>query len=242
MGLPKTLLMLCTRTHYSHVLQNQLGLPRKLPSLIDNIFCNGDIDDHRIFTGILYTNISDHFPILYIDHGTKAKQNEPFFSKIIYSQKTWIGLHRHYVTRTDLLYYPVKIPRGPIPCSLTNSRRYMKIYSHWSHINLGTKHGDLGWQRVLRTRLTEKTNCIFVNRRPTNQSMRGYIKKNRNKLNKLIHFAEQHYYEARLERTKTTSKGHGLFWKKNKFWVWEEMPSHAIASKWTTKLLQATKV
>ena len=57
----------------------QLVLPPKTASLIDNIFCNGDIDDHKIFTGLLYTDLSDHlsdhFPIFYIDHDTKAKQN-----------------------------------------------------------------------------------------------------------------------------------------------------------------------
>ena len=94
----------------------------KTASLIDNIFCNGDIDDRRIFTGILYMDISDHFPIFYIDHDTKAKQKETFFTKRIYSQKSWIGLQRHYVTRTGLLYYPVKIPRGPIQSTPVISR------------------------------------------------------------------------------------------------------------------------
>ena len=69
-----------------------IRVTQKTASLIDNIFCNGDIDDHRIFAGILYTDISDHFPIFYIDHDTKAKQNETFFTKIIYSQKNtgWV--------------------------------------------------------------------------------------------------------------------------------------------------------
>ena len=176
MGLPKTLQMLCTLTHYYHVSQNQLGLPRKLPHLLTTSFVmvilmiTGSSLDYFI---PIYQIIFQFFILIMIPKPNKMK---PFSLKESTHKKTWKGLQRHYVTRTGLLYYPVKIPRGPIPCSLTNSRRYTKNVSHWSHINLGIKHGNLGWQRVLRTRLTEKTNCIFVNRRPITQSMRGYIK------------------------------------------------------------------
>ena len=38
----------------------------KSASLIDNIFCN-NMPDSSLFTGILYTDISDHFLIFYID-------------------------------------------------------------------------------------------------------------------------------------------------------------------------------
>ena len=38
----------------------------KSASLIDNIFCNS-MPGSSLFTGILYTDISDHFPIFYID-------------------------------------------------------------------------------------------------------------------------------------------------------------------------------
>ena len=38
----------------------------KSASLIDNISCN-NMPDSSLFTGILYTDISDHFPIFYID-------------------------------------------------------------------------------------------------------------------------------------------------------------------------------
>ena len=174
MGLPKTLLMLCTLTHYYHVSQNQLGLPRKLPHLLTTSFVmvilmiTGSSLDYFI---LIYQIIFQFSILIMIPKPNKMK---PFSLRESTHKKTWRGLQRHYVTRTGLLYYPVKIPRGPIPCSLTNSRRYMKNVSHWSHINLGIKHGNLGWQRVLRTRLTEKTNCIFVNRRPITQSMRGY--------------------------------------------------------------------
>ena len=58
----------------------------KTASLIDNIFCNGDINNHGIFTEIYYTDISDHFLISYIDNNAKAKQKERFFTKRIYSQ------------------------------------------------------------------------------------------------------------------------------------------------------------
>ena len=75
---------------YSHSLFPCVTKPTrvtsKTASLIDNIFCNGDTNNHGIFTGIYYTDISDHFPIFYIDNNAKAKQKEIFFTRRIYSQ------------------------------------------------------------------------------------------------------------------------------------------------------------
>ena len=49
-------------------------------TLIDNIFSNSMLDDNRIFSGILYTNISDHFPIFVIEY-TSKKEATPTFTK-----------------------------------------------------------------------------------------------------------------------------------------------------------------
>ena len=60
----------------------------KTASLIDNIFCNNIVDNQDVFTGILYTDISDHFPICYIDKATGIKKPPKCFKKRIYSQES----------------------------------------------------------------------------------------------------------------------------------------------------------
>ena len=57
----------------------------KTASLIDNIFCNNIVDNlenQDVFTGILYTDISDHFPIIYIDKATGIKNPLKYFKKL----------------------------------------------------------------------------------------------------------------------------------------------------------------
>ena len=60
----------------------------KTASLIDNIFCNDIVDNQDVFTGILYTDISDHFPIFYIDKATDNKNPPKYLKKRIYSQES----------------------------------------------------------------------------------------------------------------------------------------------------------
>ena len=51
---------------YSHSLLPCITKPTRVTaksaSLIDNIFCNSVLYDDHAFTGILYTDVSDHFP------------------------------------------------------------------------------------------------------------------------------------------------------------------------------------
>ena len=42
-------------------------------TLIDNIFSNMVHNSESIFTGVLYTDITDHFPVFFIDTNTKGK-------------------------------------------------------------------------------------------------------------------------------------------------------------------------
>ena len=53
-------------------------------SLIDNIYCK-DLEMYHMFNGILYTNISDHFPIFLINFNIKLKVISAFRSFRMYS-------------------------------------------------------------------------------------------------------------------------------------------------------------
>ena len=73
---------------YSNSLFPVITKPTKATSssamLIDNLFTNA-IANAQSFTGILFADASDHFPIFYIDYSTKVKILHKFIRKRIYS-------------------------------------------------------------------------------------------------------------------------------------------------------------
>ena len=60
---------------------------RNSATLIDNIFTNSLLDNNQIFTGALYTDISDHFPIFHIDYSCKMNKIDSKVKKRIFSQE-----------------------------------------------------------------------------------------------------------------------------------------------------------
>ena len=58
----------------------------KTAMLIVNIFCYDLITDNSGLAGMLYTDISDHFPVFYIDHSPSKKEKAKYFQKRLYAQ------------------------------------------------------------------------------------------------------------------------------------------------------------
>ena len=88
----------------------------KTASLIDNTFCNNIVDNQDVFTGILYTDISDHFPIFYIDKATVSKNLLSASKSAYIPKKAWNYFLTYFKTMTGLMYYRVTIPRMPFNC------------------------------------------------------------------------------------------------------------------------------
>ena len=78
----------------------------KTASLRDNIFCNDIVENQDVFIGILYMDISDHFPIFYIEKATANK----------YSQESLGLFPTYFITMTGLKYYLVTIPTMAFKC------------------------------------------------------------------------------------------------------------------------------
>ena len=185
----------------------------KTASLIDNIFCNGDIDDHRIFTGLLYTDISDHFPIFYIDHDTKAKQNETFFTKRIYSQK---NLERFTTALCNKDWSATLSSEDPQRAYTMFTDKFTEVYEKCFPLKsykFGYKTRKPWLTEGLKNSIDRKNKLYFRKQKTHNPEHERIYKKYRNKLNKLIHLAEQHYYEARLEENKNNLKRSWLILK-----------------------------
>ena len=57
----------------------------KSATLIDIIFYNNCVENSRSLAGILYTDISDHFPVYHIDYSDVVPLTDNLFKKRIYS-------------------------------------------------------------------------------------------------------------------------------------------------------------
>ena len=74
---------------FSYAFLPQISKPTRVTSrsatLIDNVFSNDTLDDPAKLSGILYTDLSDHFPIFYIDHSGYADPAKQIVKKRIYN-------------------------------------------------------------------------------------------------------------------------------------------------------------
>ena len=55
-------------------------------TLIDNIFCDNIKENLNTISGILYTDISNHFPIFYIDYSSSVDNTEKIATRRLYSE------------------------------------------------------------------------------------------------------------------------------------------------------------
>ena len=80
---------------YSHALFPNIVKPtritKKSATLIDNIFCNTLNANSRLFSGILYTDISDHFPVFLIDYSNRKECHKTYFKTRLYSQSNMMA-------------------------------------------------------------------------------------------------------------------------------------------------------
>ena len=95
---------------YSHSLFPCITKPTRVTaksaSLIDNIFCNNDVNNDDVFNGILYTDISDHFPIFHIDDSCATKTSCPYLKKrVFFRAKYWTILFKF--TKQKLVWFVI---------------------------------------------------------------------------------------------------------------------------------------
>ena len=63
----------------------------KSATLIDNIFSNSLLGNQSVLTGLMYCDISDHFPIFHIDYSNKIKLDDIIIKRRLYSEENIAG-------------------------------------------------------------------------------------------------------------------------------------------------------
>ena len=195
---------------YTHCLFPYINKPSRVTirsaTLIDNIFSNETPGKADIFAGILYTDISDHFPVFYIDHSSKKTSNEILLKKRIFSennitafcQKTsendWSNIYNCSDAQIAYTYFYNDISRIYNTCfPLRSYKPGYKTRKSW--LTEGLRQSIKLKNKMYRKSLKSK-----------NPELESNYKKYRNRLNKLLHIAEREHYNQLILNTKNNLK------------------------------------
>ena len=176
------------------VINKPTRISNKSATLIDNIFVN-DIDAAHFFHGILFTDISDHFPLFYIDSSSKLNKNQRKLSYRDYSH-TNINSFTDKLTRQDW-------------SNVTNSNNPSEAYTHFHNIFINTynscfpykqaknnyKNKKVWLTQALKNSIKNKNKLFILTRRHPSELNFSNYKKYRNRLNQLLRTAERNHYE-----------------------------------------------
>ena len=195
---------------YSHSLFPCITKPTrvtaKTASLIDNIFSNDIVDNQSAIAGILYCDISDHFPIFYIDRSSLENNPNRFFKKRIYSTKNKEKFISGLQNRN---WSDVKTQTGAQPGYSYFSNDFINWYNICFPLRT-FKHGYKSrkpWlSEGLRVSLARK-NKLYYHQLKTKQPRDiQFYKIYRNKVNKLMTIAERDHYENELKDNSNNMK------------------------------------
>ena len=96
-------------------------------TLIDNIFCNNYVDNSSSLAGILYTDISDHFPVYHIDYSDDVPMVDNSFKNVYTLWQIWSVSLQQWVERIGILCCITTMHRMLILHSIMNSSMYTII-------------------------------------------------------------------------------------------------------------------
>ena len=178
----------------------------KSATLIDNIFYNNYVQNTGSLTGILYTGISDHFPIFHIDYSVRVPLVEKSFKKRVYSmlnmerfpstmrEMNWDNvLHNSNVQDAYTMFYNEF-------CDVYNTCFPMKVFKQ----GYRTRKPWLsdGMKKSIKTK-----NKLYRRYKKTGNAEHEYIyKQYRNNLNKLLITAEKSHLETLFNDNKDNLK------------------------------------
>ena len=200
---------------FADLLYSQSSLPcitkptrvtAKSASLIDNIFCNHVLYDDHAFTGILYTDISDHFPVFYIDGTSQTKNPSLYLKKRTFSEQNIAQFSLKLRARdwSDLLTC-----NDPEIAYTVFSDTITELFDTCFPLRT-VKHGyktRKPWlTEGLKKSIKRKNKLYHRKQKSKNEEHVQLYKQYRNKLNKLLHFAEQQHYDNLLKENTNNLK------------------------------------
>jgi exonuclease III len=195
---------------YSHSLLPLITKPTRITdqtfSLIDNIFYN-DVNNNNYENGIIYTDITDHFPIFSIKNYSKVASRVPITLKIRnYSKRNiekfcdklatakWTQLFCIQNAQDAFTYFYEQY------CSLYNECFPFKSYK-------SEYHNNKPWLSIgIKNSIKTKNKLYYLSKKYPTELNKTKYKEYRNKIHSLIKKTEKKFYEDKLKQNQSNIK------------------------------------
>ena len=195
---------------YSFILLPFITKPTRVTintaTLIDNIFSNDISNIENIFSGLLYSDVSDHFPIFYIDNTKKHKPATKFIQKRMYTQEN-IAKFSEKLANQD---WSEILQKNDTVSAFSN---FYTIYNKHYDDSFPTKRIKLGystrksWIPDDLKKLISTKDKMYRNLLTSKDPYLAIIyKRFRNKVNKMREKAEKEHYNKLLAENKFNMK------------------------------------
>ena len=162
-------------------------------------------DDHA-FTGILYTDISDHFPVFYIDGTSQTKNPSLYFKKRTFPEQ---NVAQFSLKLRDRNWSDLLACNDPEIAYTVFSNTITELFDTCFPLRT-VKHGyktRKPWLTESLKKSIRRKNKLYHRKQKSKSEEHGQLyKQYRNKLNKLLHIAEQQHYDNLLKENKNNLK------------------------------------
>ena len=179
---------------------------RNSATIIDNIFLNCNADDITMINGILYTDISDHFPIFTVLSRKLSRPTVTHIEKRDYSKQhvnNFVNALRYYnwSTVTD-----ITDSAGAFTLFHTQFRKLYNKFFPLRKFKCGYKTKKCWLSNALKVSIKTKNRLYLISKRhPTEDNIQKY-RLYKTHLQRLLRNAEKQYFHDLLEANKMNLK------------------------------------
>ena len=196
-------------TIYSHSFFPLITKPTRLQgnsaTLIDNILCN-DITNTDMVNGILYTDISDHFPVFCIDSKKERTcTDNPLTQTRIYSERS-INKFKEYLNEVD--WSEVTANDGPNSFTCFY-QKFCGVYNRaFPSTELKSNYSNkIKWLTNGLKKSIQKKNKLYIKYKRSKLSQDLHVYKDyKRKLQQLLRYTERNYFHNLLQENKSNLK------------------------------------
>ena len=183
---------------FSPLITNPTRVTEKSATLIDNIFTN-HIQETNCVKGILYADITDHFPVFFIDSSSTSKNKPDYFYKRCYSEKNFQKFKESIISSDlDCIYSNSDAQVSmtllhQLLCKSHNTAFPLKRFKN------GYKNKKPWLTDALKMSIIRKNELYVKLKRHFSTDQDLFYKRYKSQLAKLLRTAERDYYLNKLQ-------------------------------------------
>ena len=171
-------------------------------TLIDNIFCDNIKENLNTISGILYTDISDHFPIFYIDYSSSVDNTEQFATRRLYNENNKKKFCKQI---SEYNWDNVLLCTDSQESFSTFHKEFSYIYNSCfpsKILKLNYRNRKIWLTNGMKESIKIKNKLYRKCKKYPSPENEQRYKSYRNKLNSLLKLAEKKHYEMLIEENK----------------------------------------